>query len=400
MADAGDAPIRSLYVHVPFCAQKCAYCAFYSEASSGEVINRYVGALVRELELVAADLRPDTVFFGGGTPSLLNLRQWETILNAMQRLNLLGAAEWTVECNPATVSLDKARLLRSAGVNRVSMGVQSLHAALLERLGRIHSREMAFNSFDFLRQAGFDNLNLDLMFAIPGQTLEMWRETLAEALAMGSEHLSSYEVIYEEDTALYAQLEAGEFAVEEDLACAMYDELVERATAAGFRRYEVANFARAARTPASPADGAGRRGGDSDLPGYACRHNVNYWRGGSFYGLGPSATSYVRGVRTKNWSNTPLYCDQLALGKRAIESREQLAPLARAGETAAFGLRMAAGWPFAQFEETTGHDLRRHWAAEMDQLTRQGWGQQSADRFSLTPLGLRFADAAAQLFLR
>src|SRR5256886_2198414 len=163
-------PVTSLYVHVPFCAQKCSYCAFFSEASSGELINRYVGALVRELELVAADLRPQTVFFGGGTPSLLNLRQWEQVLRAMERLGLLGAAEWTVECNPATVSLDKARLLRSGGVNRISMGVQSLNEDLLDRLGRVHSRGMVFKSFDVLRQAGFDNVNLDLMFAIPGQT--------------------------------------------------------------------------------------------------------------------------------------------------------------------------------------------------------------------------------------
>src|SRR5437870_1661963 len=131
-------PISSLYIHVPFCARKCSYCAFYSEASSGELVNRYVEALIGELELVASDLRPRTVFFGGGTPSLLNLRQWEQILRAMERLNLLGAEEWTAECNPATVSLEKARLLRNFGVNRISMGVQSLNPALLERLGRIH----------------------------------------------------------------------------------------------------------------------------------------------------------------------------------------------------------------------------------------------------------------------
>jgi oxygen-independent coproporphyrinogen-3 oxidase len=136
------------------------------------------------------------------------------------------------------------------------------------------------------------------------------------------------------------------------------------------------------------------------VPGRACLHNVNYWRGGFFYGLGPSATSYVRGVRTKNWSNTPLYCEQLEQGKRAIESREELRPIARAGETAAFGLRMVAGWPFDEFCATTGYDLRRDWAEEMKQLASQGWGRIGADRFQLTPQGLRFADAAAQLFLR
>jgi oxygen-independent coproporphyrinogen-3 oxidase len=403
MVESPVEPIASLYVHVPFCAQKCSYCAFYSEPSSGELINRFVSALIRELELVAHDIKPRTIFFGGGTPSLLNLHQWEQLLRAMDRLKLLGAAEWTVECNPATVSLDKARLLRSFGVNRISMGVQSLNAALLERLGRVHSREMVFKSFDILRRAGFDNLNLDLMFAIPGQTLEVWRETLAEAIAMDSEHLSTYEVIYEEDTALFAQLQAGEFDEDEDLACAMYDELVERAAAAGFIQYEIANFARQdTATPHRFQDSALRtpHSAFEDVPPFACRHNVKYWRGGFFYGLGPSATSYVRGLRTKNWSNTHLYCEQLECGRRAIESREQLAPLARAGETAAFGLRMIAGWPFEVFRQVTGYDLRREWAPEIAQLTSQEWGRVTQHCFQLTPQGLRFADAAAQLFLR
>jgi oxygen-independent coproporphyrinogen-3 oxidase len=425
MLDSAVQPIASLYVHVPFCAQKCSYCAFFSEPSSGTVINRYVAALICELEMVAADLKPSTIFFGGGTPSLLNLRQWEQILRAMERLHLLGAAEWTVECNPATVSLEKARLLRDYGVNRISMGIQSLDGALLERLGRVHSREMAFKSFERLRQAGFDNLNLDLMFAIPGQTFEVWRQTLREATALGSEHLSSYEVIYEEDTALYAQLHAGKFAVDEDLACRMYDELVEQAFRAGYQQYEVANFAKhepgvrshesggggqkTKEVSGQPDAGAesgiqnresGLRRSPLDIPFHACRHNINYWRGGSFYGLGPSATSYVRGLRTKNWSNTRLYCEQLEQGRRAIESKEELSPLARAGETAAFGLRMVAGWPFEQFQRATGYDLRQDWAQDMAQLAERGWGRIAADRFHLTAQGLRFADAAAQLFLR
>ena len=410
MLDASAQPITSLYAHVPFCAHKCAYCAFYSEASNGEIINRYVGALIRELELVASDLKPRTVFFGGGTPSLLNLRQWEKILQTMERLNLLGAAEWTVECNPATVSLDKARLLRAYGVNRISMGVQSLDEILLERLGRIHTREMVFKSFDTLRTAGFDNINLDLMFAIPGQTMLIWRETLTELTSLGSEHLSSYEVIYEEDTPLYAQLQAGQFDVDEDLACDMYEELVTFAEDRGFQQYEIANFARDTRGENGVLECWSNE--DSaivhsitpslhhSIPSRACQHNINYWRGGSFYGLGPSATSYVRGVRTKNWSNTQLYCEQLERGARAIESREELSPLSRAGEIAAFGLRMNAGWQFEQFHQIAGNDLRREWSGEMKRLVGQGWGRIDQHGFSLTPAGLRFADSAAELFLR
>ena len=392
MAKSAAEPMASLYVHVPFCVRKCLYCAFYSEPSSGELIDRYVGALIRELDLVAADLRPRTIFFGGGTPSLLSLRQWERIFRAMERLRLSGVTEWTVECNPATISLEKAKLLRSCGVNRISLGVQSFNEMLLDRLGRVHTSRMAFESYDILRQAGFDNLNLDLMFAIPGQTLEVWRQTLAEAVALSSEHLSTYEVIYEEDTPLYEQLQAGKVAADEDLACAMYDELVERATKAGFQQYEVANFARDSTINSQPST--------IDHPSRVCLHNVNYWRGGGFYGLGPSATTYVRGVRTKNSSNTQLYCEQLEQGRRPVESREELAPLARAGETAAFGLRMVAGWPFEQFRQVTGYDLRREWAEDMNQLVRQGRGRILPDRFQLTREGLRFADAAAQFFLR
>jgi len=387
MPDSSAPRVASLYIHVPFCAQKCAYCAFYSEASSGELVNRYTAALVREMEIVADDLKPKTIFFGGGTPSLLNLRQWETILRAMEKLNLLGAEEFSVECNPATVSADKSKLLRDFGVNRISMGVQSLDEKLLDRLGRIHSREMVFKSYDILRRAGFENINLDLMFAIPTQTMAIWRDTLNEAMAMQSEHLSSYEVIYEDDTPLYEQLKAGEFSVDENLACEMYEELISRALNDGFQQYEIANFAR------------GEFSGEK-IPARASKHNVNYWRGGSFYGLGPSATGYVRGVRTKNWANTQIYCEQLEKGKRAIESTEELPPLRRAGEIAAFGLRMNAGWPFADFQRATNFDLRAEWNSEMAQLAERGWGRISAENFRLTHQGLRFADAAAELFLR
>ncbi|HEY1489802.1 MAG TPA: radical SAM family heme chaperone HemW [Verrucomicrobiae bacterium] len=402
MANTAAHHITSLYVHVPFCAHKCEYCAFYSEASSGELINRYVAALVRELKIVAADLQPKTIFFGGGTPSILNLRQWETILRSMEKLNLPSAEEFTVECNPATVSADKAKLLRDFGVNRISMGVQSLDERLLDRLGRIHSREMVFKSFDILRHAGFENINLDLMFAIPTQTMEIWRDSLNEAMAMQSEHLSSYEVIYEDDTPLFEQLKAGEFSLDENLACEMYEELISRATAADFRQYEIANFARDPRISNSEFQISNRQpaNGQTKIPAFACKHNVNYWRGGSFYGLGPSATSYVRGARTKNWSNTQLYCEQLEKGKRAIESSEELPPLRRAGEIAAFGLRMNAGWPFEEFKRTTNFDLRNEWSSEMDQLTVRGWAARDDEKFQLTHQGLRFADAAAEMFLR
>lgn len=375
---------------MPFCAHKCEYCAFYSHAP-GDLVQRYTDALLKEIEMLPP-FQPRTIFFGGGTPTLLTLKQWEAIGEAFTRRGWNSAEEWSVECNPASVSEDKAKLLREIGVNRISMGVQSFDAPLLERLGRIHTREQVFKSYDILRKAGFTNVNIDLMFAIPTQSMEVWRATLREAAALRTEHLSSYEVIYEQDTPLYAQLQAGEFDVDEELANAMFEELVNFTSETGFQQYEVANFAR-------------HQGPPADLPSFACKHNVNYWRGGFYYALGPSAAGYepdaeMIGTRTRNWANTQMYCEIIEKGQRPLESREKLPPLARAGEIAAFGLRMNAGWPFASFIEATGFDLRKEWAAEMERLTADGLAELGPERFRLNARGLRFADAAGAEFLR
>lgn len=392
-----ESAVRSLYIHVPFCAHKCEYCAFYSAPAGGDQIQRYVDALIRELELIAPDCQPDTLFFGGGTPSMLSLKQWERILETLRRLGLDHPGEWSVECNPATVSIEKARLLRDAGVNRISMGVQSFNESLLERLGRIHSRDQVYRSYDILRSAGFQNVNIDLMFAIPTQSMDLWKSTVEEALQLGTEHLSCYEVIYEDDTPLYQQLKAGQFDVDEDLACDMYDFLVDRLAEGGFRQYEIANFAR---DQASRLASGAAPNPIPGLPAYACRHNVTYWRGNDSYGLGPSASEFVRGVRSRNWANTNLYCEQLERGRRAKEFAEALPPLARAGELAAFGLRMNAGWPLAEFHERSGLDLREEWGREIQDLVQRGWGELVENHFRLTRQGLRFADTAAEMFLR
>ena len=380
--------IKSLYVHVPFCASKCSYCAFYSHAPGDGLVDRYVDALCREMEFIAGDCAPKTIFFGGGTPSILNLKQWQKTLEAMRKHGLTGATEWTVECNPATVSKDKAQLLREAGVNRISMGVQTFDADLLERIGRIHTREQIYKSVKILRAAGIDNLNVDLMFAIPTQTMAQWRASLAEAVALAPEHLSAYEVIYEQDTPLFEQLQAGEFDVNEDMACDMYDMLVDFAGEHGWHRYEIANFAR------HEGDGT------FEIPSRACRHNVNYWRGGDCHALGPSATGYVRGVRTKNISNTQIYCERLERDESPVDTREELSPLSRAGETAAFGLRMTAGWPFDEFKRVTGHDLRTEWNDTMNDWVDRNQAIRDPGSFRLNRQGLRFADAAAVDFLR
>lgn len=201
-------------------------------------------------------------------------------------------------------------------------GVQSLDESLLDRLGRVHSRDMVFRSYDILRKAGFENINIDLMFAIPGQTLDIWNRTLDEALALGTEHLSCYEVIYEEDTPLYEQLKAGQCDVDDDLAADQYEVLYDRVAEVGFGAYEVANFARRRRA----GESVDRPEPEPGIPAFACQHNVGYWRGRDSYGLGPSASEWVRGLRSRNWSNTVLYCEQLEKGRRAKEFAEALPP--------------------------------------------------------------------------
>ena len=330
--------------------------------------------------MVAGELQLRTVFFGGGTPSILSLHHWEKILAAMDGLGVAGVNEWTVECNPATLSGDKARLLKEGGVTRVSMGVQSMDSDLLVRLGRVHSRDMVYRSYDILRNAGFERVNLDLMFAIPGQSMEAWRGTLGEVIAMKPDHLSCYEVIYE-------QMNAGEFDVKEDLVCDMFEELVRMAETNGYHQYEVANFAQ-------------HYGVETfEIPDEACRHNVNYWRGGDYHGLGPSATGYVAGRRTTNIRNTTAYCDAMENDQRAFDEVEELTGLKRAGEIAAFGLRMNKGWPFEQFNQVTGFDLREQWRSVMVDLVDRGLGVMESDRFRLTPKGLRFADSSGAEFL-
>jgi oxygen-independent coproporphyrinogen III oxidase len=379
-------PVRSLYAHVPFCAHKCLYCAFYSEVPGRGAMDRYVRAMLEEMKPIAGRMKLDTLFFGGGTPSLLSVEQWKTIFQGLEGMGLSGAREFTVECNPATIDREKADVLRSHGVNRISMGIQSFDDQFLQRLGRVHTRAQAIASFKLLRAAGFDNINLDLMFGIPGQTLAQWRATLLEAIDLGSEHLSSYEITYEEDTPLFDQLQAGQIDVDEDLACEMYDTLVNEAGKAGVHRYEISNFA--------------RDRGENAIPSLACQHNVNYWRGGAYFGVGPSATSYVDGCRWTDCRDTARYCDLIEQGRSPIESQETLSPLRRAGEIAAFGLRMSIGWPFDQFQKITGFDLRTEWSKEIESLAANGLGCVDAKGFRLTPKGLRFADSAAEAFIR
>lgn len=388
-----DRPRAALYVHVPFCARKCDYCAFYSHAPSADSLRRYVDALLLETERIESDFQPETIFFGGGTPSLLPPESWERIGTVFADRGWNQASEWTVECNPATLSRDKASMLRSIGVNRISMGVQSMDTSLLERLGRIHTRQAVFDSYDLLRKCGFDRINLDLMFAIPGQEMSVWKSTIAEVTAMEPEHFACYEVIYEEDTPLFQSLQEGKVQeVDEAVAAEMYEFWLDRMDQGGWIQYEIANFAR-------DKDFA-RRAPETGIPDGACRHNIHYWAGSEYHALGPSACGFVNGVRTRNISNTEVYCRTLLdEGGSPIENEDILSPLARAGEIAAFGLRMNVGWDLNLYRQRTGFDFEMLWRNEIEQLVAEKMAVREASSFRLTRKGMRFADAIGERFL-
>ena len=312
--------VEHLYVHIPFCVAKCNYCAFYSEARSAAKMGDYVDAVLEELKVVcgdngtlaeiltaagdepgqqSVDLEPATVFFGGGTPSILPACLMRRLLEGACTLGHLSAvSEWTIECNPSTVSVEKAKLFREFGVNRISMGVQALDDDLLRIIGRVHSAKAAMESCEKLRTAGFENINLDLMFGLPGQTLAHFRNTLERAIALQPEHISIYCLILEEDTGFWSLFQKGLLKPNEEQELAMYEFAIERLTAAGYHHYEISNFAR---------------------PGRECAHNIAYWEGKDYLGLGPSACSTVGARRWQNVPDTGRYIE--AIRRRAIRDR-------------------------------------------------------------------------------
>jgi len=363
--------VEHLYVHVPFCAAKCNYCAFYSEAGSAGKMEDYVDALLMELQPCASQLVLQTIFFGGGTPSLLPTPLMRRILEAIGEKEFSrGVTEWTIECNPSTVSVDKATLFREFGVNRISMGVQALDDELLDRIGRVHSVTGAIKSYERLRDAGFENINLDLIFGLPGQTMEHWKKTLAKAIELGPEHLSTYCLILEEDTVFWSLLQKGLIKPDDDLELAMYETGIEMLIGAGYKQYEISNFAR---------------------PGKECAHNIAYWEGKDYVGLGPSACSTVGDKRWQNAPDTDRYVTAMRNGERALAYEEPLTPQLRAAERAAFGMRMNAGVP--------AELLRGRWDKQIAELLSADLVQWSHDRLQPTKRGILFADEVASRFV-
>jgi len=377
-----------LYLHIPFCRRKCPYCAFYSREESPERLAHYTDLLLREMEL-AADSTPseyplESIYFGGGTPSLLEPDQLRRLLDrAISLFGLAPEAEITLEANPGTVDGPKLAAYRSAGANRLSLGVQSFNVTMLEKLGRIHTADQARQAFSQARQSGFSNIGIDLIHALPGQTMAQWHEDLQQALKLTPEHLSIYGLTVEEGTPFAGRYPEGNGELpSDDSAAEMFETTRELLTGAGYEHYEIANYAR---------------------PGFRSRHNSGYWQRDGYLGLGAGAHSFLRnsayGSRCCNPADLDSYNVSLAAG---ILPRSDLASIEREDAMAEFiflGLRMADGISFSRFRSAFGAELTEIFGAEITTLQTLDLITTAADSMRLTLRGMLLSNQVFQRFL-
>jgi len=386
---------RSLYIHIPFCFHKCHYCDFYSIVDTRDRQDVFTTRLIRELQAMAPLSRGEplrTIFVGGGTPSLLRVDLWKRLLIELDRLFDLslirhGGGEFTVECNPETVSPELMAALKLGGVDRVSIGAQSFNPRHLKTLERWHEPANVGRAIELARDAGIQRASVDLIFAIPGQTLDEWRADLAHALVLGTEHLSCYSLTYEPNTAMTARLKRGEFTpADEDLEVAMHETTLSMLRAAGMDRYEISNYSR---------------------PGAEARHNLAYWRQESWLAAGPSASGHVLGHR---WKNVPRLDDYLAMddggwtrvldheppdARRAIAERLMTGCRLREGLDAAEMLERAAS-----IDGASADRLARAWQRVVvdgfaEPMSGSVAGGGSGERWRLNDAGMLMADAIA-----
>ena len=357
---------KHLYLHIPFCLQICPYCSFYKDLAGPGKADPLVEAVIREAELFGNRCAPRTVFIGGGTPTALSVTQLERLFAGLQRhLDFTNTEEFTIEMNPATVTTRKAELLRGFGVNRVSMGVQSWDPDLLKVLGRVHDADQVRRSFAILRETGFDNLNLDLIYGVPGQSLAQWEDSIRQTIGLEPEHISAYCLTYEEDTEYFERMTRGEFREDVESDAGFFERGVEMLSAAGYGQYEISNYAR---------------------PGRECRHNLAYWEGADYLGLGPSAWSTIGERRWQNVPDTAAYVQAVQAGVRPLRNEEILPATTREAEKIAFGLRMNAGIDPARL--AAQHDL-------VTGLREEGLLEDHGPRVRLTPRGRLLADEIA-----
>ncbi|MEN3001767.1 MAG: radical SAM family heme chaperone HemW [Armatimonadota bacterium] len=375
MSEAG------LYVHIPFCHRKCGYCDFNSYALSGEIVSAFVDALHQEIERCPyAGIRAPTVFFGGGTPTFLDGETLARILEHLsQRFVIDANAEITVEANPGSVDREQLRILCRAGFNRLSFGVQSFDPDELRRMDRIHSPEEVLQGVQWAREVGFENLNLDLIFALPDQTLARWESNLRQAIALRPEHLSLYALMLEPNTRFYHLYQKGKLHLPDEETQIEMFRLAQRLTReAGYRQYEISNYA---------------------IPGYECRHNLIYWHNLPYLGFGPGAVSFYEGRRWMNIKHPREYVRRIRAGEPLELESECLTGWDSVGETVMLGLRLTEGIDLAQLERRYGLPVQAYYQPVIQAMVARGWLVQEGTRICLTEEGLLWHSEVAMAFL-
>src|SRR5438552_1470951 len=361
--------IRHIYVHIPFCARICPYCAFYKDLLDRSQTSRFCEAILRDLDQQCASftLTTETICLGGGTPTALTTSQLEFLLGGFnERLDLTSLAEWTIEANPGSVCARKATLLRKLGVTRVSLGIQSWDNELLKVLGREHNSQQAEQSFHILRAAGFSNVNVDLMFGLPGQTIEQWKSTLAKTIALQPDHISAYCLTYEEDTEFFLRHARGELLQDANADSEFFEIAMAILEHAGYEHYEISNYAR---------------------PAFSSVHNRTYWLGKDYLGIGPSAVSTVGMRRWQNVCDYRSYIDRVLSGQSPVGPSEDLTSEMKRTERIALSLRTRDG--------VSASDLK-HFAQQTDEIIALGLLRKSNGNFVLTRRGKTLADSVAE----
>ena len=382
-----------LYIHIPFCRQKCFYCDFPSFAGREKKIDRYLQALEQEFALlrqrvlpkenvrdIESKFAPRTIYIGGGTPTALNANQLEKLLEIVQKYVVVAKAEeFTVEMNPGTVDRGKLLLLQQAGVNRLSVGVQSFDDNCLQKIGRIHTAQEAADTIELVHNLGFGNISLDLIYGLPQQNMEILAKSVERALTLPVQHISIYGLQLEEGTVFHRMEALGKLQLPADeLVEAMHDYIVEKLPESGYQRYEISNYA---------------------LLGYESKHNLSYWQDVDYLGLGSGAHSYWQGTRYENPSSIDDYISALEKGRLPATLEEQLDRQAHMEEYCFLGLRTAAGIDKNLFQQKFGVDLFTVYGRIIEKLVAQDLLQHTARGIALTPLGMKYGNQVFGEFL-
>ena len=368
----------SAYVHIPFCTQICYYCDFSKVFIKNQPVDSYLEHLLEEFQ--SYDIQKlRTLYIGGGTPTALSASQLEVLLKGLTKnLDLSALEELTIEANPGDLDADKIAALKNSAVNRVSLGVQTFDDKMLKKIGRSHLEKDIYENIDRLKLAGFDNISIDLIYALPGQTMEQVKENVAKAIGLDIPHMSLYSLILENHTVFMNRMRRGKLPLpKEELEAEMFEYIIAELERAGFEHYEISNFSK---------------------PSFESRHNLMYWDNAEYYGIGAGASGYVNGVRYKNHGPIRHYLSAVEEGNARI-TEEHLSQKEQMEEEMFLGLRKKSGVSMARFEEKFGRSFDGLYGEIVKDLVQQGLMQIEGDRVRMTKRGLFLGDTVAERFI-